>query len=198
MSDNFECSVALMDAIFHRRAVRAYNSREVEEEMVLKLLLAAVQAPSAMNQQPWGFAVFHGRQRLRDYSERAKRHLGAAYPAIFELCPRNEFYENPAFDLFYGANTIVVIYSALGQLHSNEDCCLAAENLMLVAYGLGLGTCPIGFARPWFDLSETKRELGVPERYGAVFPIVVGYPAGHTATPGRDAPNVLTWKWDAA
>lgn len=189
-------TVGVMDAIFHRRAVRAYAAEDVSEAVVNRLLAAAVQAPSAMNQQPWGFAVLHGRARLRGYSERAKRHLVATYPATFELHSRSELYENPAYDLFHGANTLIVIYAASGRLHPSEDCCLAAENLMLAAYALGLGTCPIGFARPWFDLLETKRELGVPEHYRAVFPVVVGYPAGFTPNSGRDEPNVLCWQWD--
>jgi nitroreductase len=165
---------------------------------VNKLLVAAVQAPSAMNLQPWAFAVFHGQKRLRDYSERAKLHLVATYPTTFELHSRSELYENPSYDLFHGANTLIVIYSMSGRWHPNEDCCLAAENLMLAAYGLGLGTCPIGFARPWFDLVEIKRELDIPEHYSAVFPVVVGYPAGYTAASGREEPNVVTWKWDPA
>jgi nitroreductase len=189
-------TVEVMDAIFHRRAVRSYAARDVSENSVNRLLQAAVQAPSAMNQQPWGFAVIHGRNRLREYSERAKLHLVATYPPTFELHSRSELYENPSYDLFHGANTLIVIFAVPGRLHPNEDCCLAAENLMLAAYGLGLGTCPIGFARPWFDLLETKRELGVPEHYHAVFPVVVGYPAGLTENSGREEPNVVCWRWD--
>jgi nitroreductase len=198
MNNILDCDVGVMDAIFHRRAVRAYTPEEVGEETVNKLLLAAVQAPSAKNEQPWGFAVFHGHQRLRDYSEKAKVHLVATYPTTFELHSRSELYENPTYDLFHGASTLIVIYSLSGRPHANEDCCLAAENLMLAAYGLGLGTCPIGFARPWFDLIETKRELDIPEHYHAIFPVVVGHPAGVTPASEREEPNVITWKWDKA
>ena len=196
MNDVIETNVALMDAIFHRRAVRGYDPRPVEKVTVDKLLAAAVQAPSAMNQQPWGFAVLHGAKRLRAYSERAKLHLVATYPTMWELHSRSELYENPGYDMFHGANTLIVIYAMAGRLQPAEDCCLAAENLMLAAYGLGLGSCPIGFARPWFNLLETKRELEVPEHYTAVFPVVIGYPAGFTAVPPRDEPNDICWKWD--
>ena len=198
MNDTLQIDVGLTDAIFHRRAVRRYSAQEVKSETVRQLLLAAVQAPSAMNQQPWVFGIFHGRKRLLDYSERAKRHLVATYPTSFELHSRSELYENPTYDLFHEANTLIVIYATRGRLNPNEDCCLAAENLMLAAYGMGLGTCPIGFARAWLDLLETKRELEVPEHYAAVFPLVVGYPAGLTEPTARDEPNVVSWKWDEA
>ena len=68
-----------------------------------------MQAPSAMNQQPWAFAVLHGDKRLREYSARAKLHLVATYPATFELHSRSELYENPTYDLFHGAGTLIVI-----------------------------------------------------------------------------------------
>ena len=196
MNNALQTQVGLSDAIFLRRAVRRFSSRDVTAETVQQLLVAAVQAPSAMNQQPWAFGVFHGRRRLHDYSERAKLHLVATYPTTFDLHSRSELYENPAYDLFHGANVLIVIYATAGRLHPNEDCCLAAENLMLAAYGLGLGTCPIGYARPWFDLRETKQDLGVPEHYTAIFPVVVGYPAGETEPTGRDEPNIVSWKWD--
>ena len=195
MNETLQTDVDLGDAIFNRRAVRNYSPRELDADTVQKLLVAAVQAPSAMNQQPWVFGVFHGRMLLRRYSERAKQHLIATYPTTFELHSRSELYENPNYDLFHGANTLIVIYATRGMLNPNEDCCLAAENLMLAAYGLGLGTCPIGYARPWFDLLETKRELDVPEHYAAVFPVVVGYPEGVTEPTQRNEPNVVSWIW---
>lgn len=198
MNDTLQTDVDLAEAIFNRRAVRRYSPREVEQETVQKLLVAAVQAPSAMNQQPWVFGVFQGRKRLLDYSERAKRFLLATYPTTFELHPRGELYGNPSYDVFHGANTLIVIYSTRGRLNPNEDCCLAAENLMLAAYGLKLGTCPIGFVRPWLDQLATKRELDVPENYTAVFPVVVGYPAGLTDPMPRDEPKIVSWQWDEA
>jgi nitroreductase len=196
MNSTLSAEVSLVDAIYRRRAVRRYTSRDVTAEIARTLLLAAAQAPSAMNQQPWAFGVFHGRRRLLDYSNRAKEHLVATYPATFEVHARSVLYEDAKYDVFHGAPLLIVIYATSGRLQPNEDCCLAAQNLMLAAYGLGLGTCPIGFARPWLDLPETKRELDVPEHYAAVFPVVVGYPDGTPEPASRQEPAILNWKWD--
>lgn len=185
----------LNDAIYHRRSVRRFTEQGVTPVTVNALLDAAIQAPSALNQQPWAFGVFHGRALLRNYSERAKRYLVAHLPAHFEVRLRSELYENPAYDLFHGANTLIVIYAAQGRLHPMEDCSLAAENLMLTAYSLGLGTCPIGFARPWFDLSDVKDELGIGSNFTAVFPMVVGYANGPNDPVPRNPPDILAWKW---
>lgn len=192
--DNY---LGVMGAIYQRRSVRSYTEEPVTETVVFKLLHAAVQAPSGLNKQPWGFGVFHGRNRLWEYSDRAKRHLVATYPVTFEPHSRADLYAAPGYDLFHGAGTLIVIYATQGKMHSAEDCCLAAQNLMLAAHALGLGTCAVGFAREWFDLPSTKRDLEVPEHYSAVMPITVGYPATVSLPPGREEPNVLSWKWDA-
>ena len=196
MSAMIQTDIGLAEAIFHRRAVRSFSERQVDAGRVRSLLVAAVQAPSVLNQQPWVFGVFHGRKRLQRISDRTKEFLVRTYPTTFELHSCSALYERPDYDIFHGATTLIVIYATRGRLNPNEDCCLAAENLMLAAYGMGMGTCPIGFARPWLDLFETKRELGVPEQYSAVFPVVVGYPTGVPLPMPREEPKVVSWKWD--
>lgn len=185
----------LHEAIYQRRSVRRYTDRQVQPATVSQLLDAAVQAPSALNQQPWAFGVYHGRKLLQDYSNRAKAHLVATLHPLFEIQLRSQLYENPDYDLFHGAGTVVVIYATRGRLNPTEDCCLSAQNLMLAAHGAGLGTCPIGFARPWFDLSEIKRELGISGNYTAVFPLAVGYPAESPGPVQRNAPEIVSWMW---
>lgn len=187
----------LSEAIYHRRSVCRFRDQEVAPAAVQEIIRAAAQAPtSCLNQQPWAFVVVHGKRRLRSYSEKAKRHLVATYPTTFEPHPRVQLYETPEYDLFHGADTLIVIYAHPGGLHPTEDCCLAAENLMLAAYGLGLGTRPIVFARPWLDLPETKHLLGVPDHYQAVFPVVVGYPEEEPAPVTQKIPELVSWLWD--
>jgi len=184
----------LSEAIYHRRAVRDFTEAIVPTPLLDELLRAAIQAPSAMNQQPWAFAVITGRDRLRAVSERAKAHLMSTLAPVFELHPRSQLYADPAYNIFHDAGTLVVIYASAGRLHPTEDCCLAAENLMLTAHDLSLGSCPVGFARGWLDLPETKAEFGIPSDHTAVFPVVIGYPAKKTeAVPRRD-PVILYWK----
>jgi nitroreductase len=185
-------------AIFGRRAVRSYGPRDVPPALVQQLLEYAVQAPSALNLQPWAFAVFHGASVLHPISERAKAHLVETHPPFREIPSRSQLYEDPAYDLFHGAPVLVVIYAKQGRLQPREDCCLAAQNLMLAAHSFGLGTCPIGFAQPWFDLATTKSELGVPSSHSAVFPVVLGYPAGEVPPVPRNAPDILVWQWSEA
>ncbi len=54
------------EAIRTRRSVRRYEDRPVPEELVTKLLAAAMAAPSARNAQPWQFAVIDDRAMLAE------------------------------------------------------------------------------------------------------------------------------------
>ena len=183
----------LMHALYHRRAIREFTDIPVHPAMIHDLLKAAVQAPSAVNQQPWSFAVIRGRERLDRYSARAKAHLLAILPQLLNLHQRADALASSDYNIFHHADTVVVIYAQSAAHHPADDCLLAAQNLMLAAYGMGMGTCPIGFARPWFNLPETKRELGVPETFTAIMPLVIGWPAAVPPAPPRHEPNIACW-----
>lgn len=185
----------LIEAIYHRRAVRNFTERQPTEDDIQHLLKAAVQAPSALNLQPWSFAVIHGRKRLAGYSERIKAHLEDTLEPEFGPEARADLYAAPSFNIFYNAGTLLVICAKPERLHPAEDCCLAAQNLMLAAHDRGLATCPIGFARSWLNRPEVKAELGIPPTHTAVFPLVIGYPAlpPPPAVP-RNEPDIVSWK----
>jgi nitroreductase len=183
----------LLHAIHHRRAVRQFTDVPVHPAMIHDLLKAAVQAPSALNQQPWAFAVIRGRERLDRYSGRAKAHLLAILPQLLDLHQRADALASREYNVFHHAENVVVIYAQPAAHHPVDDCLLAAQNLMLAAHGMGLGTCPIGFARPWFDLPEIKRELGIPENFTAAMPLAIGWPAAVPPAPPRHEPNIVCW-----
>jgi nitroreductase len=54
----------LMQAIVMRRAVREYNDMPVEQARIEQCIHAASLAPSAMNRQPWAFAVLTDPERI--------------------------------------------------------------------------------------------------------------------------------------
>ena len=58
-----------MNSIFHRISVRKYQDRPVEKEKIEKILRAAMQAPSATNQQPWEFYVVTDKKKLEALSQ---------------------------------------------------------------------------------------------------------------------------------
>ena len=188
------CGVDLLDAIYARRAMRAYTGRRVEPEVVRRLLDIAIRAPSAVNAQPWAFVVVQDVALLKRISDRAKRATLAHAEPGTRVWEHRAMLEDPAFNVFYDATTLIVICASPAGGQSNEDCCLAGQTLMLAAHGLGLATCPIGFAREALNEAEFRRELAIPADHAAVFPLIVGYAREVPPATERREPRILAWK----
>jgi nitroreductase len=67
--------VDLQQAIHSRRAVREYTEENIGQPVLQRLIDAAIQAPSAVNEQPWLFTVVQDRMLLSLISREAKAHL---------------------------------------------------------------------------------------------------------------------------
>jgi nitroreductase len=188
----------LQEAIRARRAVRAFDHLPVKTEIIHTLLEAAIQAPSAMNAQPWAFAIVQDRERLQRYSDDAKRLITQQTRADAKTRQYSALLRNQSFNVFYDAGTLIVICVAQRGPYSEADAWLAAENLMLTACDLGLGTCCVGFAVPLLNTPEVKAELAIPESAVVIAPIIVGYPRAQTPAPPRAAPRIFSWLRDPA
>lgn len=183
-----------MDVIYTRRSVRKYTDKPVEREQIVKLIDAAIQAPSAMNSQPWAFAVLQDGNALKELSDRSKLCLLAMLDKLPALQGYKAALESPDFNIFYGTTTLVAICAKPNMSpNAGTDCALAAQNLMLVAREMGLGTCWIGFASLYLNTAEGKRELNIPEDYTVVAPLIVGYPEVDFIAMERTPPEIVFW-----
>lgn len=178
-------------AIYSRRAVREYTSKPVDDFTLRALIEAAVQAPSAVNEQPWIFSVVRDPRVLARISQSAKAHALAA-PAALDLAEGlRERLADPEFDILYHAPVLVVISSTRPSRWSDIDCALAAENLMLAARDAGLGSCWIGFAQDWLATAEGKAAIGLADPALPVAPIILGHPEIQPTPVGRKAPEII-------
>ncbi len=180
----------LMQALINRRAVRDYTAAPIERETLESLIDAAILAPSARNLQPWAFAVLRDRKRIDQCAARAGAWL-LENQDVLQLGSLVEMVQKPGFSIFYHAPALVLVLATSATPQSAEDCCLAAQNLMLAARDQGLGTCWIGLGRAWLNLATTKAELGLPEHCHVVAPIVVGHPKSWPQPHGRTTPTLL-------
>jgi nitroreductase len=178
--------------IADRRAIRDYADEPVPEDLIKMLIRAATLAPSAVNQQPWAFAVVQDQLALRRYSVRAKSLLAKSADSETSLSRLREVLVDPDFK-FYNAGTLIVICAKPLGRHPDWDCYLAGQNLMLAAVDLGTGTCPIGLAWPLLSEPDVKEELGIPPSYIPVLPIIVGFPREPAAPVERKDPEILCW-----
>jgi nitroreductase len=184
-----------MEAIHGRRSVRSYAREPVDRATIRALLAAAVRAPTAVHAEPWAFVIVQDRDTLKRLSDRAK-------PLFLEQARRAhldrgghalDIFTSPDFNIFYDAGTLIVICGMSIGPFVVADCWLAAENLMLAACAIGLGTCVIGSAVPLLNTSEVKRELGIPADASAIAPIIAGVPSEVTLPTTRREPQILSW-----
>jgi nitroreductase len=185
--------MSMFEAILARRSVRCYTSQAVDNSTVRLLLEAAVRAPTAFHDEAWAFAVIQDKSELRLLSDRAK-------PLFINELRRSgrsrsehalEAFADPAQNIFYDAGTLIVICADSMSPFAAADCWLAAENLMLAACAMGLGTCVIGSALPALNVATIKAGFGIPEKFSAIAPIVVGYPVDETKPTSRRQPYIL-------
>lgn len=180
----------LREAIYARRSVRDYRPEPVAREITEGLIAAAVQAPSAMNEQPWIFSVVEDQALLDRISTAAKAHMlqqeaGGASRV-------QKMLSDPGFQIFYHAPSLIVISAKNRTRWAVEDCALAAENLMLAACAAGLGSCWIGFAQAWLGTEAGRAAINVPTDALPVAPIIVGHARSGAPHVAR-APADIRW-----
>jgi len=173
--------------VLGRRAVRRYTSDPVPAALVEQLIELATHAPSAMNLQPWAFAITNDAARIDEYAMLAKE-----YYLAHEDVPNTvrALIGDPDHSIFHHAPVLVLVLARFDTEQAREDCCLAAQTLMLAARDAGLGSCWVGFSRPWLNRPETRAQLKLPRGYRIVAPIVMGYPAAWPPIHGRTAPEI--------
>ena len=143
-------------AVASRREVREYADRDLPEDVVRRILDAGRLAGSAKNRQAWRFLVVE--------SPEVREQLAAA---VYE--PAN----------VRGAKLVVAIL-AKGSLDTGR----AMQNMLLVAWNEGLGSCPNGIA----DLALARKTLGLGEDDELAIVLTFGYPA-REPDPSRHSPE---------
>ena len=188
-------SNAVLDNIYQRRSVRNYSEKEVPDEIIKEIIQAGTYAPTAMNQQPWRFVVVKNKQLIEEYDDRAKKAFIAAYKDTENpnLVRYVQYLSKPTTRLFYSAPVLILVF-ALPEVVNDHDCALAAENMMLAAQSLNIGSCWIGLAAGLGYDMEFLKEVGVPEGHKLIAPIIFGYPTkDNLKAPARNADVILKW-----
>lgn len=146
-----------MEAIFNRRSIRKYEDRAVEKEKIEKLLRAAMQAPSAVNQQPWEFIVVEDKDKLIKLSQAS---------------PYSKMVANSAVTIVLLSRKKDLIFAPC----IPQDMGAAAQNLLLEAVHLGLGAVWIGIAPVQERMDYVNDMFNLPEDIETFALIPVGYP----------------------
>jgi nitroreductase len=192
----------VLQNIYSRRSVRGYKPDHVPDDVLLELIKAGIYAPSARNQQLWRFVVVTDKSRIDEYADRAKQLWQGYIPLKVaaalgiggsDISRYAKMLNAPGLHLFHHAPALVFIFAPKARLIS-EDCACAAENMMLAARSLGLGSCWIGLAGPLGTDKKTRDELKVPKGYVLMATLVFGYPTNEVRkAPERNLDVIIDW-----
>ena len=172
----------VMNTILHRRSIRRFDSRQIEESAFQEILQAGLYAPSAGGRQGVIFAVCQDREineRLGRI-KRANSHPRMATATSYVSREQPSIADDPKLtNAFYDAPTVITFFAPKQFLFSVDDCAVAAENMMLAADALGIGSCYIGqgwpaFADPYGQ--EVLKNWRIPTDHYAVMQLILGYP----------------------
>lgn len=157
-----------MEAILSRRSIRKYTSQPVPEELVNKLLEAAMAAPSAHNRQPWHFVVINERKILDEVPEfHIYSQMLSEAPLAIAVCADVEL---------------------SGQFWQH-DCSAATQNILLAAHALGLGAVWLSSYPVEERYKGLQRLLNLPENVIPLSLISIGYPAEQKPPSNRYNPE---------
>ncbi len=180
-----------LNNIKNRRSIRSFKSEQINDSELQMILDAAVEAPSAMNQQKWHFTVIQNKNLLEWMVKTIKEKI---------VNSDSEFLRKRAadkeFNPFYKAPTLIIISGEEKNKWTHLDCGLAVQNIVLAAQSLNIGSCILGATRFLFESNKTaeyKKELGIPEGYSHICSISLGYLAGDAPSPTPRNKDVVNY-----
>lgn len=186
----------IVEIIKTRRCVREFIEKQVPDEDIKFLIDCARYAPSGFNLQPWSFLVVKNKDVMRKISEHGKKSMIPILEPMKDVSPKARdflvFLKTKGTDMFYNAPVLVIILGNKNAPTVDYDCAMAAQNMMLAAQSRDIGSCWIGGVQPALMDEGFLKELGAPEGYKAVAPLIFGYPKGKTEMPEKIEPQV---KW---
>lgn len=183
--DHFENEI--LKVIYQRRAVRVFNSKEIDSATIEKLLDAGRMAPSAINKQPWHFYVVNKKSTIKYFSEsilsssklsmlksgiKEVAHL-ITHPGSFHLKEGMDFFkaEDP---IFHGAPLVIFITTPKDNEWAAIDIGMCSQNMMLAAKSMGISSCPLGLAK-YIEHSDVYDLLQVPDNRQVQLALIFGY-----------------------
>jgi len=167
----------LFEAINNRRSIRKYISKKIDNDLILKIIKAGMQAPSAGNQQPWHFIIIDDK---------------LIFNKIMEIHPHSKMLTEADKAIFIIADINLEKYTNYWPL----DCAAAVQNMLLAAHGLGLGAVWLGVYPRQERMIKLKELFNLPENIKPFALISLGYPAEQKQFEDRFKPERIHYnKW---
>ena len=165
-----ECKNPVIENIMARRSVRAYKEQAVPRELLEQVVECGINAPTAMNAPQWEVRVVESKAWIDKATE--------AYKQSVKGTPAEKMVTEPSFKNMFRNAPAVIFIGHKPSKYTAVDCGLMAENMMLAAQSLGLGT--VCMASPVMFLTQAAgaeflSSLSFSEGYEPLICIGIGY-----------------------
>lgn len=170
----------VIHCLMERRSVRDFTDEPIPKTLLEVILQTGTRAPSGHNMQTWRFTVLREREKIRELKELTAR-----------VAKDKKVY-------FYGFNNpaALIIVTNDRRSHFKEvDSACAAENMMLAAHSLGLGSVWINALSNISDEPDIRALLdryNIPATHTVIATIALGWPKA----PGKllaKKQDVINW-----
>src|SRR3954465_12429520 len=165
MSDTTDRTMSVWEAVSSKRVIRQFAGRPIDPDDLVRILNAGRRAASSKNLQRWDFIVCRDRDHLAELAKVGPwaGHLAGAAVAIALVTPDPKAADSPLSVLF--------------------DLGMAAGNMMLVAWELGIGSVPATV----YEHDLARELLGSPDDHPCEYVLSFGYPAdsGELTRPNK-------------
>jgi nitroreductase/NAD-dependent dihydropyrimidine dehydrogenase PreA subunit len=220
--------------IYERRSNRLYKKKQVEPELIHRIIEAGRFAPSAGNNQPWKFIVIQNPDVLDELNQQCKTKLRffskicIPYAWMNKKTPGdktaqlkrwqkfllwilvwfvggdadqrahgglNAVTSDPDYHTFFNAPTMILILADIRAIGGTRlDIGICAQNMVLTAHSLGLGTCYVDLITKSVSFDKKFQEkLGITNPFEIATTLAVGYPQGKIDGPVRREPQRVQW-----
>ena len=173
---------AVIATIMTRRSVRKYQPQAVNRDTMQVIVECGINAPNAINRQAWEVRIVDNPEVIKKLTD-------------LYIQDNPKAAEDPNFqNMFRNAPTIAFIANDTTFAYSPVDCGLMAENMILSAWSMGIGSCCLGgparFMKSNPEANKYLLEMGFSENYDLLLCIGFGYPAETPKAKPRDAAKV--------
>lgn len=158
-----------INSIMSRRSVRKYSGKRISDSDLETILKAGQSGPSCVNSRDWAFFI------TRDKS------------VLSKIADAN----GPYSEMLKHASVGIVVCGDLSLAYSDApdywiiDASIAAQNIILAANALGIGSVWLGTYPQLERVNEIKSILNFPENIVPLAVISLGYPASDKTTEPR-------------
>jgi len=190
----------LKNLMIGRRSIRDFKDKEIEEELINKIIEAATSAPMGLPPSDVQLVVFRGKEKVKEFSfdvinyfKKISWLFSDRFIWMWRLLGKEAFELMKSFGkplvnfmvetkeknenyLLYDAP--LAMYFLASPYSDPADPHITATYAMLAAESLGLGTCMIGSVHPiiQYGAKDLKRKWHIPAKAPAGIVVIFGYP----------------------